>query len=85
MIDYLVWIVGVPIIVGLAVLAVRRAIALKEAIRKHFEDEASGIKDPYAAMAAVLNVQQAIDEEKRRSHQANELLRAGKKHSESKK
>jgi hypothetical protein len=76
--DTFAWIVGTPIVVALTVLAVRRAIALKAAIKQHFEDEANGPKDPYAQMAAAMAVQQAIEDEKRRSRDAKSLLRVGK-------
>lgn len=79
MIDLLVWIAGVPIIVVLVISVIRRAIALKAEIRKHFDEEARGVKDPYSQMAAMANVQQAIDDERRRARQANELLRPGRK------
>ena len=78
MIDNLVWIIGVPVIVVLIVLVIRRAIALKAAIAQHFEDEENGPKDPYAQMAAAMNVQAAIEAERRRAKQARQLLRGGK-------
>ena len=75
MIDQLVWIIGVPVIIALVIVVIRRAVALKAAIREHFEEEASGvIKDPYAQMAAAASVQQALDETKERSRQAKQLL-----------
>ena len=79
MVDQLVWIIGVPIIIILVIMIVRRVIALNAAIREQFEENAKGVKDPYAKMAAVANVQAAIDEEMRRSRQAKELLRLGRK------
>ena len=80
MVERLVYVVGIPIVIVLAVMAVRKAIALKEAIRRHFEDEESGgVKDPYAMMAAAMTVQRAIDDEMRRSREAKKLMRPGKK------
>jgi len=79
MLDQLVWIIGVPIIIALVIMIVRRVIALNAAIREQFEENAKGVKDPYAKMAAAANVQAAIDEEIRRSRQAKEMLRLGRK------
>ena len=79
MIDALVWVIGIPIIIVLAIQIVRKVIVLKAAIREHFEEEATGVKDPYAQMAALANVQQALDEERKRSREAKQLMRLGNK------
>ena len=75
--DTLSWIIGTPIIIGLAVLVVKRIRQVNEAVRQHLENP--GPIDPYASMAAMANVQQAIDEEKRRSAQAKALLQTVKR------
>ena len=74
MLHSIAWLAGIPIIAILVVVVMRRAKAVNAAIAQHFEEEASGVKDPYAQMAAALNVQQALDEELRRSREAKRLL-----------
>jgi hypothetical protein len=63
--DTLYWIIGTPIIIALAVNAVIRARKLSKAIREHLEEEQTGVKDPYAQMAALMAVRDAIEKEKK--------------------
>ncbi|HEY3331493.1 MAG TPA: hypothetical protein VGK19_15795 [Capsulimonadaceae bacterium] len=77
MTDTIAYIVGIPIIIVLLVMIVRRARQVNEAVREHLDQQ--GPVDPYANMAAMANVQQAIDDEKRRSRQAKELLKLPKR------
>ena len=72
---YVVYVVGCPIIVYLLIAIVLKMIGLNRRIREHFEEEASGPKDPYADMLALAQVEEALQKQKKLQQQSKELLR----------
>ena len=60
MLSNLLLIVGGVVIVGLVPLVIFRAKALEKRIKEHLAEEEKGPKDPYAQMAEITRVQEAI-------------------------
>lgn len=79
MADYLVYIVGIPIIIALLITVVIRVRALNARIRQHFEDEANGVVDPYEQMATLARVEEAIQQHRKFREEAKKLLGVGRK------
>lgn len=65
MLSNLLLILGGFVIIGLVPLVVIRARALDRRIQTHLADQAKGPKDPYAQMAELSRVQEAIQSQEK--------------------
>jgi predicted Zn-dependent protease len=62
--DALTWIIGTPIVILLAFIAYKRSQKLNKAIKEHLAEQEKGVIDPYAQLAELSRVQEAIDSQR---------------------